>query len=507
MSSGVFGKGQGARAAFRLPVRRWFWLPIGISGMLVAAVLLALVGVAWLGQMRIEPVRGHLVAIGGLRDLAMDIEQVLFQAMRDGQDTVSTTELAGAQRALGPLVAEGDYLNAGTPERLRGVAALLSNTGSTRAETLFDALGELRAVLAAERSSLEGLMDRIARDTRAELDLAVVLLGVLPLFAVGGLLALRRRVQRPLESLGDLLARLAQRDYRPVPEELLGDSAPLVQPVFRNYNELVHRLQELEADHDDRERNLELQVRQATGALLTQSRQLARSERLAAVGAVSAGLAHELRNPLAGIQMACMKLQRALGDSDQSARLEAVVTELKRLNRLLSDRVDAARHAPEPLSRLDLKGTVEAFLSLVRYQVPEGVRLICEVPDGLVCQLPEGGLRQALLNLTLNAAQSLEGGEGEVAIRAHREEQSLVLSVSDTGPGFPPEMLAVGVRPFASGRVGGTGLGLAMVRRFAEDINGELVLGNREPHGARVTLRFPCLQTVAVGSEGPLNHA
>lgn len=502
MSSGVLGRGQGARTAYRLPVRRWFWLPIGISGALVAAVLLALVGVAWLGQTRIEPVRGHLGAIGGMRDLAMDIEQVLFQAMRAGQDAVSATELGGAQGALGLLVAERDYLNAETPERLRGVAALLSDTGSTRVETLFDALGELRAVLAAERSSLEGLMDRIARDTRAELDLALVLLGVLPLFAVGGLLALRRRVQRPLASLGDLLARLAERDYRPVPEKLLGDSAGLVQPVFRNYNELVHRLQQLEAEHDGRERSLELQVRQATGALLTQSRQLARSERLAAVGTVSAGLAHELRNPLAGIQMACMKLQRALGDSDQSARLEAVVTELKRLNRLLSDRVDAARHAPEPLSRLDLKGTVQEFLSLVRYQVPEGVHLICEIPDGLVCQLPEGGLRQALLNLTLNAAQSLEGGEGRVTIRAAREGQGLVLSVTDTGPGFPPEMLAGGVRPFASGRVGGTGLGLAMVRRFAEDINGELMLGNREPHGARVTLRFPCPQTVATGPEG-----
>ena len=126
----------------------------------------------------------------------------------------------------------------------------------------------------------------------------------------------------------------------------MSDSSALVQPVFRSYNELVHRLQELEAEHNDREQTLEQEVRQATGALLTQSRQLARSERLAAVGAVSAGLAHELRNPLAGIQMACAKLQRALGDSDQSARLDAVVAELKRLNRLLSERVDAARHAP-----------------------------------------------------------------------------------------------------------------------------------------------------------------
>jgi two-component system, NtrC family, sensor kinase len=507
LSSDALGSGQGGRTAYRLPVRRWFWLPIGISGALVAAVLVALVGVAWLGQMRIDPVRGHLGYIGQLRELEMEIEQVLFQALRTGEDAIPAAELAPAQEAFDPLARALGYLNAETPERLRGVAALLSNAGSTGVPNLYDALGGLRAVLRSERQSLDRLMEKLARDTRAELDLALVLLGVLPLLGVGGVLVLRRRVQRPLASLGDLLARLAQRDYRPVSHKLLSDSADLVQQVFRNYDDLVHRLQELEAEHDDRERNLEQQVRQATGALLTQSRQLARSERLAAVGAVSAGLAHELRNPLAGIQMACMKLQRALGDSDQSARLEAVVTELKRLNRLLSERVDAARHAPEPLTRLDLRGTVEEFLSLVRYQVPEGVRLICQIPERLVCQLPEGGLRQALLNLTLNAAQSLEGGEGEVSIRADREGQGVVLSVTDTGPGFPAEMLAVGVRPFASGRVGGTGLGLAMVRRFAEDINGELVLDNRESHGARVTLRFPCPQTVAGGPDGPPTHA
>jgi signal transduction histidine kinase len=68
-------------------------------------------------------------------------------------------------------------------------------------------------------------------------------------------------------------------------------------------------------------------------------------------------------------------------------------------------------------------------------------------------------------------------------------------------------MLAVGVRPFASGRIGGTGLGLAMVRRFAEDINAELVLSNLEPHGARVTLRFPCPETVVGAPDGPRSHA
>ena len=72
----------------------------------------------------------------------------------------------------------------------------------------------------------------------------------------------------------------------------------------------------------------------------------------------------------------------------------------------------------------------------------------------------------------------------------------------DTGPGFPSEMLAVGVRPFASGRMGGTGLGLAMVRRFTEDIGGVIELANSASGGARDTLRLPCPETQSAERRG-----
>ena len=68
-----------------------------------------------------------------------------------------------------------------------------------------------------------------------------------------------------------------------------------------------------------------------------------------------------------------------------------------------------------------------------------------------------------------------------------------MLAVEDEGPGFPEEMLRIGVRPFATGRVGGSGLGLAMVRRFTRDHDGDLQLANRESGGARVTLHLPCV--------------
>jgi len=271
----------------------------------------------------------------------------------------------------------------------------------------------------------------------------------------------------------------------------MDDLATVVRPVFHSYNALVSRLQTLESEHRDREHTLEQEVRQATEALLAQSRELGRAERLAAVGAVSAGLAHELRNPLAGIQMACTKLYRGLRDQTQAARVEAVIAELKRLNGLLTEKVEAARHLPEALAKVRLADLVGDLLALTRYQAPPRIALRADIPDDIECLLPADGLRQALLNLLLNAIQALEG-DGQVTLAARQEEGQLLVWVEDEGPGFSEAMLHAGVRPFATGRPGGTGLGLAMVRRFTRDHDGELKLDNLEPHGARVTLYLPC---------------
>ena len=162
---------------------------------------------------------------------------------------------------------------------------------------------------------------------------------------------------------------------------------------------------------------------------------------------------------------------------------------------LLTERVDAARHAPEPAVTVPLAGLIDDFLALARYQVPEGITLSTEIAAGLSCLLPVGGMRQALLNLVLNAVHAV-GDAGTITLRATHEDGQLRVDVDDDGPGFPIDMLRVGVRPFATDRVGGTGLGLAMVRRFVHDHGGEIHLANIDSQGdrpgARVTLTLPC---------------
>jgi len=486
---------------FRLPVRRLFWLPLVLTSILVVVVLVGLVAVSWRDLDRIRPVQAHLAYIARIQDLGLGMQQTLLKGLRGA--SIEPAELERLRREVQQLVDLGDHLHPRTQARLETIVRKLEQARAEPVEVLFETLAQLRAVLVREHERHDLLLAQVARDTKTELQLAMALLVALPLAGGALLLLLRVRVKHPLDDLGDLLGRLAARDYRPVEQSAVADSAGLIQPVFHSYNALVSRLQTLEAAHLAREGTLEREVRQATEALLAQSRELARAERLAAVGAVSAGLAHELRNPLAGIQMACTKLHRGLQDKTQAARVAAVIAELKRLNALLTEKVDAARHEPEAPTKIRLASLVGDLLSLARYQAPQGVTLHADIPDDLECLLPAAGLRQALLNLLLNAIQVLEG-EGRVRVAARREDAQLLLRVEDEGPGFPEEMLRAGVRPFATGRAGGTGLGLAMVRRFARDHDGELQLANREPCGARVTLYLPCPTT---DTQGDTRHA
>jgi two-component system NtrC family sensor kinase len=327
-------------------------------------------------------------------------------------------------------------------------------------------------------------------EQQAERQLRFELAAPLAILAVGVVLVpiTRRRIINPLNAFGRQLSSLAEGRFTPAS---LDDVDPLLLPLHRNFNELVGRLQQLEAAHRARTASLEEEVRAATRTLLEQHRSLARAERLAATGELAASVAHELRNPLAGIQMTLSNLRTELQEPELVERVDLVINELTRLTRLLNEIVDASRHAPEAPRSVDLAAVVDDMLTLTRYQLPPQVQLESQVRPGLTCKLPQDRLRQALLNLLLNAAAVLSDRGGTVTVAAAREGDQIRITVSDDGPGFPAELLQNGIRPFFSTRERGTGLGLSMVRRFARDLGGTLTLANRQPHGACVTLQLP----------------
>jgi two-component system NtrC family sensor kinase len=270
---------------------------------------------------------------------------------------------------------------------------------------------------------------------------------------------------------------------------------PLLYPMIEKYNRMTQRLGKLEQIHQQRHATLTAEVRTATYILLQQQYRLAQAERLGAVGELAAGIAHDLRNPLTSVQMALDNLRRDMREPEIIGRIDIISDEIRRVTRQLNQHLDQVRQRPEKPVAVNIGDEIENLVSLAAYQLNENISIHFEVDEQLTCLLPHSRLRQALLNLILNAGQIIGDTPGEIVIQACRRDDTLELTVADSGPGFPSTMLEGGVQPFRSWRVGGTGLGLVMVRRFTSDLGGELQLRNRDEGGACVTIRLPCNQT------------
>ena len=217
---------------------------------------------------------------------------------------------------------------------------------------------------------------------------------------------------------------------------------------------------------------------------------VALAERLAALGRVAAGVAHEIRNPIAAMRL---KAENALAGDDARRRLalDAILAQIGRLDRLLSELLAMTqRREPEP-APTDLAALLHSCAA--DHQRPDlAIRVECEV--GTVA-VDAGLLRRALDNLAANAVGHTPAG-GTVTLRAECHDATLSISVHDTGPGIAPELRQTLFEPFVSGRAGGTGLGLAIARELVEAHGGRLSLtdpgGDAPGHGAVFTLEVPC---------------
>lgn len=224
--------------------------------------------------------------------------------------------------------------------------------------------------------------------------------------------------------------------------------------------------------------------------VLDQRKTLLRAERLALAGEAAASLAHELRNPLAGVTLALQNLER--DHDDLSPRVRPMVSELERITRTLNEHLGAVRVPTEPPSDVDVGQVVSDLVELLRYEAADGVEIVTDLAPGLRCRTQEDRLRQVLLNLGLNGLQALEAEGGTLRFEAALREGSLELTVRDTGPGYPEDVLHGVAGPFASSKPGGVGLGLRLVRRMVGEMKGTLLLENLAGGGASATMRIPC---------------
>jgi signal transduction histidine kinase len=248
-----------------------------------------------------------------------------------------------------------------------------------------------------------------------------------------------------------------------------------------------------------------------------------RIEKLATLGSLSAGVAHEINNPLGYMRSNCQLFLEdcaaLAGDAAAPPLLrdwaasahDFASTNLQGVDRIARI-VQALRMLAKPQAertRLDVAAVLEATIALTGSRVGQQARLVTDIPPGLVVWGSPDGLGQVVLNLLVNAAEAVRPGSGWIRVAARHEDGKVRVEVEDNGPGIPREAREHVFAPFFTTKPGGTGLGLSISQRIVEDHGGRIWFEGRAGGGTRFVLELPaappepCELPAAPGSAWP----
>ena len=219
------------------------------------------------------------------------------------------------------------------------------------------------------------------------------------------------------------------------------------------------------------------------------------ADKLAAVGELSAGIAHEIRNPLAAISGSVEVLKAELNVTGENQKLlDLIIYESIRLNNILTDFLLFARSNRAVFSKVELCRMVSDVIEVIRHQpsYADNISLRMTSSDSFVYVFgDEGQLKQILINLVVNSIQALEGKSGEITIDIEKTgNNEVILKIIDNGPGIREDDLARIFDPFFSTKKDGTGLGLAIVQRLCSNLNIDLSVSSNVDTGTTFVMRF-----------------
>jgi len=284
-------------------------------------------------------------------------------------------------------------------------------------------------------------------------------------------------IQRPMVELQEKIARVGEGDLDvsvnfAKRNDEIGD-------LGRNFNHMVEQLRESREEIDRLHRT-----------------QMSRAEHLATLGELATGLAHEIRNPLAGIAGVIEIVGRDLpSTSPARAVVKDIRIEIAQINRILTDLLQTARPHPPEVRVSDLNTTVEHAVMLARQQVLSKPIKIELHKDSQLANVEHDSdqIHQVVLNLLLNSVQAIESA-GVVHVLLAAKKDKALISVTDTGRGISPEHLPFIFRPFYTTKGNGTGLGLSLAWRIVEDHHGRIEVQSEPEKGTEFLITLPVRQ-------------
>jgi signal transduction histidine kinase len=317
-----------------------------------------------------------------------------------------------------------------------------------------------QALVSRFEASIRAARADVAGAERRTLRILVALLVAAPLVAIAVSVVIARSIAAPVARLEAGASRIAAGD---LDARIEVRGAPELESLARRFNAMTAAVK----DHQEK---------------------LVESEKLAGIGRLAAGVAHEINNPL-GVILGYAKLLRKRCEGPMAEDLRAIEEEALRAKEIVDGLLDLSRPLPAGAKAVDLRALSDEVVSrLGEARLLDGVRVSVE-GSGSAPGHPEK-LRQVLVNLVRNAAEAAGSG-GVVEVRVAERDGSAEVEVEDSGPGIPPERRARLFEPFFTTKPRGTGLGLAVSRAIARAHGGELAADAARAGGARFALRLP----------------
>ncbi|MCF8086343.1 MAG: HAMP domain-containing histidine kinase [Desulfohalobiaceae bacterium] len=330
---------------------------------------------------------------------------------------------------------------------------------------------EVTAALETGLQKERGIVRNLVQESRIYLFMS---LGIILLIALSTFAFLFYHVEQPLRRIGMAIQKIASGDYRNFPEVETGDE-------FEN---LAHSLNVMLDELNKR------------------SEQLVQSEKMAALGTLTSGVAHEINNPLNNISTSLQILLEELDEGDLEYQRELLTEtggEVERAQDIVRALLEYSRKSAFGVSRERFRDLVDNALKLIQGEIPTNVHVETDIPEEIHATVDPRRIQQVLLNLLINGFQAMEPDGGTLRLSAFedKEGRGFYFRVQDTGKGVPQDQLGRIFDPFytTKGDTSGSGLGLSVSRGIIESHQGSITVDSQKGVGTTFTVYLPYEQS------------